>query len=65
MVIVFVEQSQEGFKMYFEYKIVMIDIAEENTVNVLNYLGKEGWELVAVIQITPHVTKFYFKRGKR
>lgn len=51
----------------WEYKIVTIDDytkTNEENEEILNGLGKEGWELVAIIRYTDAEEFAYLKRRK-
>ena len=52
-------------KVVWQYKQVVRNLSRENAPaeEELNKLGKEGWELVAIIQDSP-MAYFYFKRMK-
>jgi hypothetical protein len=47
----------------WQYKVLSRDLAQGPNEDELNTLGKDGWELAAVL---PHVgvAHFYFKRMK-
>lgn len=51
----------------FEYKVVDIDEVRQKEADFLNYMGKEGWEMVQVNneplnKSSAKLVKFYFKR---
>ena len=50
-------------KTVWQYKVLSRDLAQGSNEEELNTLGKDGWELAAVV---PHVgvAHFYFKRMK-
>ena len=50
-------------KTVWQYKVLSRDLAQGPNEEELNTLGKDGWELAAVV---PHVgvAHFYFKRMK-
>jgi hypothetical protein len=50
-------------KTVWQYKVLTCDLAQGPNEDELNTLGKDGWELAAVL---PHggVAHFYFKRMK-
>jgi len=52
-------------KIVWEYKQLVRNLSIENapTEDELNMLGKEGWELVSVVNDSP-MTYLYFKRMK-
>ena len=50
-------------KTVWQYKILIRDVAQNPNEDELNALGKDGWELAAVLQ-HGGVTHFYFKRMK-
>ena len=50
-------------KIVWQYKVLTRDLAQVPNEDELNTLGKDGWELAAVV---PHVAvaHFYFKKVK-
>ena len=49
----------------WEYKIESLSYYSEETTNILNALGKEGWEVVAVTHQSMHSSSFTYTLKRR
>ena len=54
--------QQVSFTLSFADHVETPNPKTENRLSVLDRLGKDGWELVAIHPLTSGLNEFYFKR---
>jgi hypothetical protein len=56
------ERQPQRSQMKYEYKVVELQITKD-IGKTLNELGKDKWELLAVIAIASDTQRYFFKRS--
>jgi len=54
--------QQTSYTLSFAGRVDTFDPKTENRLTILDKMGRDGWEMVAVHPLTSGLNEFYFKR---